>query len=98
MLSQTLQFLLSGLTSGAIYALRRACFVPLSADTLVEDLVVPMTARRLGFRVLYDPEARASQATAASLRVAGPGSSPSQARSTYSTRWPRIGQLIGNRM
>ena len=43
--------------SGAIYALRRACFVPLSADTLVEDLVVPMTARRLGFRVLYDPEA-----------------------------------------
>ena len=44
--------------SGAIYALRRECFVPLSADTLVEDLVVPMTARRLGFRVLYDPEAR----------------------------------------
>jgi cellulose synthase/poly-beta-1,6-N-acetylglucosamine synthase-like glycosyltransferase len=44
--------------SGAIYALRRACFVPLSAETLVEDLVVPMTARRLGFRVLYDPEAR----------------------------------------
>jgi cellulose synthase/poly-beta-1,6-N-acetylglucosamine synthase-like glycosyltransferase len=41
--------------SGAIYALRRACFVPLAADTLVEDLVVPMTARRLGFRVLYDP-------------------------------------------
>jgi cellulose synthase/poly-beta-1,6-N-acetylglucosamine synthase-like glycosyltransferase len=44
--------------SGAIYALRRECFVPLSADTLVEDLVVPMTARRLGFRVLYDPDAR----------------------------------------
>lgn len=44
--------------SGAIYALRRECFVPLSADTLVEDLVVPMTARRLGFRVLYDPNAR----------------------------------------
>jgi cellulose synthase/poly-beta-1,6-N-acetylglucosamine synthase-like glycosyltransferase len=44
--------------SGAIYALRRECFVPLSTDTLVEDLVVPMTARRLGFRVLYDPDAR----------------------------------------
>ena len=43
--------------SGAIYALRRECFVPLAADTLVEDLVVPMTARRLGFRVLYDPQA-----------------------------------------
>jgi cellulose synthase/poly-beta-1,6-N-acetylglucosamine synthase-like glycosyltransferase len=43
--------------SGAIYALRRQCFVPLAAETLVEDLVVPMNARALGFRVLYDPEA-----------------------------------------
>jgi cellulose synthase/poly-beta-1,6-N-acetylglucosamine synthase-like glycosyltransferase len=46
--------------SGAIYALRRACFVPLPANTLVEDLVVPMNARRQGFRVLYEPEARAT--------------------------------------
>lgn len=46
--------------SGAIYALRRECFVPLPASTLVEDLVVPMNARKLGFRVLYDPEARAT--------------------------------------
>jgi cellulose synthase/poly-beta-1,6-N-acetylglucosamine synthase-like glycosyltransferase len=53
--------------SGAIYALRRACFVPLSADTLVEDLVVPMTARRLGFRVLYDPEARGTDFAASTV-------------------------------
>jgi len=46
--------------SGAIYALRRECFVPLPATTLVEDLVVPMNVRKLGFRVLYDPEARAT--------------------------------------
>lgn len=46
--------------SGAIYAVRRECFVPLSADTLVEDLVVPMNARKQGYRVLYDPEARAT--------------------------------------
>lgn len=46
--------------SGAIYALRRKCFVPLPSDTLVEDLVVPMNARKQGFRVLYDPEARAT--------------------------------------
>ena len=52
---------------GAIYALRRACFVPLSADTLVEDLVVPMTARRLGFRVLYDPEARGTDFAASTV-------------------------------
>jgi cellulose synthase/poly-beta-1,6-N-acetylglucosamine synthase-like glycosyltransferase len=45
--------------SGAIYAIRRACFVPIPADTLVEDLVVPLEARRRGFRVGYDPEATA---------------------------------------
>ena len=53
--------------SGAIYALRRQCFVPLSADTLVEDLVVPMTARRLGFRVLYEPEARGTDFAASTV-------------------------------
>jgi cellulose synthase/poly-beta-1,6-N-acetylglucosamine synthase-like glycosyltransferase len=53
--------------SGAIYALRRQCFVPLSADSLVEDLVVPMNARRLGFRVLYDPEARGTDFAASTV-------------------------------
>lgn len=43
--------------SGALYALRRECFVPLPADTLVEDLLVPVNTRRAGFRVLYDPDA-----------------------------------------
>jgi len=43
--------------SGAIYAVRRKCFPSLPADTLIEDLVVPMHARTLGYRVLYDPEA-----------------------------------------
>ncbi len=53
--------------SGAIYALRRECFVPLSADILVEDLVVPMAARRLGFRVLYDPDARGTDFAASTV-------------------------------
>jgi cellulose synthase/poly-beta-1,6-N-acetylglucosamine synthase-like glycosyltransferase len=53
--------------SGAIYALRRECFVPLAADTLVEDLVVPMNARALGFRVLYEPEARATDFAASTV-------------------------------
>ena len=46
--------------SGAIYAVRRECFVALPADTLVEDLMVPMNARKQGYRVLYDPAARAT--------------------------------------
>lgn len=46
--------------SGAIYALRRPCFPVLPADTLIEDLIVPLHARTLGYRVLYDPEAVAT--------------------------------------
>jgi len=53
--------------SGAIYALRRRCYVPLPPDTLVEDLLVPMNARRAGYRVLYDPEAMATDFAAAAV-------------------------------
>ncbi len=45
--------------SGAIYAIRRECFSPIPPGTLVEDLVVPLGARERGFRVGYDPEAKA---------------------------------------
>jgi len=43
--------------TGAVYALRRALFVPLPPDTLLDDVVVPMQAAQQGFRVLHDPEA-----------------------------------------
>lgn len=45
--------------SGAIYAVRRQCFPMLHTDTLTEDLVVPLAARRLGYRVVFEPEAQA---------------------------------------
>jgi cellulose synthase/poly-beta-1,6-N-acetylglucosamine synthase-like glycosyltransferase len=53
--------------SGAIYAMRRECFVPFPADTLVEDLLVPMNARRAGYRVLYEPDAIATDFAASSV-------------------------------
>lgn len=53
--------------SGAIYALRRQCYRTLSADTLVEDLLIPMNARRLGYRVTYAPEARATDFAASTV-------------------------------
>jgi cellulose synthase/poly-beta-1,6-N-acetylglucosamine synthase-like glycosyltransferase len=53
--------------SGAIYALRRRCYVPLPPDTLVEDLLVPMNVRRTGYRVLYDPEAVATDFAASTV-------------------------------
>jgi len=54
--------------SGAIYALRRKCFRPVSPDTVIEDFVIPMNARKLGYRVLYDPEALATEFPPSSVR------------------------------
>lgn len=43
--------------SGAIYAIRRECYERLEPDVMVEDFLIPMNARKSGFRVVYDPEA-----------------------------------------
>jgi cellulose synthase/poly-beta-1,6-N-acetylglucosamine synthase-like glycosyltransferase len=53
--------------SGCIYALRRECFSPIPQNTILEDFVIPMRARRLGFCVLYDPEAVAIEFPASSV-------------------------------
>src|SRR5215831_4197427 len=53
--------------SGAIYALRRGCYLQLSPDTVLDDLVIPMNARKLGYRVLYDPEAVGTDFAASSV-------------------------------
>ena len=53
--------------SGAIYALRRQCYRPLAPNVMIDDFVVPMNARKLGYRVLYDPEAVAIEFGAASV-------------------------------
>jgi len=54
--------------SGALYALRRECYVPLEPGTMIEDFVVPMNCRRAGFRVEYDPEAVATDVAASSVK------------------------------
>ncbi len=42
---------------GAMYAVARHCFRPPADYTVVDDLVISMTAARLGYRVLYEPQA-----------------------------------------
>jgi cellulose synthase/poly-beta-1,6-N-acetylglucosamine synthase-like glycosyltransferase len=53
--------------SGAIYALRRECYSDLPSDTLIDDFVVPLNARKAGYEVLYDPEAVATEFAASSV-------------------------------
>jgi len=45
--------------TGAIYAIRRKLFVPLSTGTILDDVVVPMRIVLGGKRAIFDPSARA---------------------------------------
>lgn len=45
--------------SGAIYALRRECFHPLPADTILDDVAIPFAALRRGYLIRYEPRAMA---------------------------------------
>ena len=44
-------------TTGCIYALRRELATALPADTLSDDAILPLTAFRRNYRVIYEPEA-----------------------------------------
>jgi cellulose synthase/poly-beta-1,6-N-acetylglucosamine synthase-like glycosyltransferase len=45
--------------SGAMYAVRRSAYAPPRQGVVVDDIVTSMNARRLGYKVHYDPEAKA---------------------------------------
>lgn len=53
-------------TTGALYALRRALFMPIPNRTLIDDVLIPMQIVRQGYRVLFEPSARAWDRVAAS--------------------------------
>jgi cellulose synthase/poly-beta-1,6-N-acetylglucosamine synthase-like glycosyltransferase len=56
--------------NGAIYAVRRSVFPRVPAGTIVDDLVIPLAARRAtGCRVVYDPHAVAHEETAPDVRA-----------------------------
>lgn len=46
--------------SGAVYALRRDAYQFLPRGTVLDDLLIPMNARKLGYGIIYDPEAIAT--------------------------------------
>jgi cellulose synthase/poly-beta-1,6-N-acetylglucosamine synthase-like glycosyltransferase len=45
--------------TGAIYALRRDLFRPIPEATVLDDVLIPMSIVRQGYRVLFEPTARA---------------------------------------
>lgn len=56
-------------SNGAIYAIRRELFEAIPADTVNDDLVIPLRAKiRTGKQIIYDPTARALEETPPGLR------------------------------
>ncbi len=56
--------------NGAIYAMRTDLFQPIPADTLVDDLTIPLLAKlSSGCRIVYDREAVAVEETAPDIRA-----------------------------
>jgi glycosyltransferase involved in cell wall biosynthesis len=51
--------------TGAIYAIRRALFVPIPNDTLLDDVLIPLRIVQQGYRVVFEPAARAFDRTSA---------------------------------
>lgn len=54
--------------SGALYAMRRALYVPLPADTVLDDVLVPMRVVAQGSRVVLEEQARAFDVASADPR------------------------------
>ena len=54
--------------TGAIYAARRALVESIPADTLLDDVLIPLRIARRGYRVLFEPAARAFDGTSATAK------------------------------
>lgn len=55
-------------TTGAIYAIRRDLFEPIPDDMILDDVWLPMRITRRGYRVLFEPSARAWDRAPATAR------------------------------
>ena len=54
--------------TGAIYAIRRELFAPLSTGTILDDVVIPMRIVLAGKRVIFDPAALAYEVASRSTK------------------------------
>ena len=54
--------------TGAIYAIRRDLFEPIPEDTLLDDVLIPLRIVRRGYRVVFEPAARAYDEASATAK------------------------------
>jgi len=53
--------------AGELFSIRTKLFQPVSSDTIIEDFVMTMTIANNGYKVVYEPEARAVENASASV-------------------------------
>jgi cellulose synthase/poly-beta-1,6-N-acetylglucosamine synthase-like glycosyltransferase len=56
-------------SSGALCAVRKAVFRPIPANCICDDLLITLNVMLDGYRAVYDPEARSTEETAASVEM-----------------------------
>jgi cellulose synthase/poly-beta-1,6-N-acetylglucosamine synthase-like glycosyltransferase len=49
--------------TGSLYAIRKCLFEPIPVDTLIEDVLIPLNIIRKGYRVIFEPKAKAYDKT-----------------------------------
>jgi len=54
--------------TGAIYAIRKELFSPIPEDTILDDFVIPMRVVLKGYRIIFEPKARAFDVVADSSK------------------------------
>lgn len=54
--------------TGAIYAIRRTLFERISEDTLLDDVLIPLRIVKAGYRVVFEPDARAHDLASATAK------------------------------
>ncbi len=54
--------------TGAIYAIRRVLYQPIPDDTLLDDVLIPVRVVKGGYRVVFEPAARAYDTASATSR------------------------------
>lgn len=82
---------------GGIYAIRRACYRPIPAETWVDDFVIGMGVKAAGYKILYDTEAAAFEGTTASVKAEFVRKARIAAGNfqALATTWPLLNPLRG---
>jgi glycosyltransferase involved in cell wall biosynthesis len=54
--------------TGAIYSIRRSLFEPIPDDTILDDVLIPLRIVQRGYRVVFEPRAKAFDCTCTTAR------------------------------